>query len=88
MSHIMISKLSPRYHGYNKLRNSLHVLSECKVWWFTFVVTMVFFVGYPFGTPPSSLKDSNVNPKVKTMKGEGVGAHSLAHNTYGVRRVC
>jgi len=22
-------------------------MGECKVWWFTFGVTMVFFVGYP-----------------------------------------
>jgi hypothetical protein len=80
----MISKLSPHYPGYNKLRNLLHVLGECKVWWLTFAITMVFFVGYPFGTPPSSLKDSNVNPKMKTMKGEGIGAHSLARSTFGV----
>ncbi len=31
--------------------------------------------------PPSSLVDSFVSPKVQTMEGEGVGAHSLAHNT-------
>jgi len=40
-------KLSPLYLGYNKLRNLLLVLGECKVWWLTFGVTMVFFVGYP-----------------------------------------
>jgi hypothetical protein len=34
--------------------------------------------------PPSSLMDSIVNPKVKTMEGEGVGARSLACNTLGV----
>jgi len=34
--------------------------------------------------PPSSLKDSITNPKVKTTKGEGVGARSLVHNTSGV----
>jgi hypothetical protein len=28
--------------------------------------------------------DSTANPKVKTTKGEGVGAHSLAHNILGV----
>jgi len=28
--------------------------------------------------------DSTANPKVKTTKGEGVGAHSLVHNTSGV----
>jgi len=31
--------------------------------------------------PPSSLMESIASPKVKIMKGEGVGAHSLAHNT-------
>jgi hypothetical protein len=31
-------------------------------------------------TPPSSLMDSIVNPKVKTVKG-GVGVRSLAHST-------
>jgi len=35
-------------------------------------------------TPPSSLMDSTANPKVKTTKGEGVGARSLAHSTSGV----
>ncbi len=34
--------------------------------------------------PPYSLMDSIVSPKVKTMEGEGVGAHSLAHITLGV----
>ncbi len=32
-------------------------------------------------TPPSSLMDSTVSLKVTTMEGEGVGGHSLAHNT-------
>jgi hypothetical protein len=31
--------------------------------------------------PPSSLMDLIVSPKVKTTKGEKVGARSLAHNT-------
>jgi len=37
-------------------------------------------------TPPSSLMDSIVSPKVKTTegKGEGVGARSLVRNTLGV----
>ncbi len=35
-------------------------------------------------TPPSSLMDSNVSPKVKTMEGEGVEARSLARSTSGV----
>jgi hypothetical protein len=32
-------------------------------------------------TPPNSLIDSTMNPKLKTMEGEGVGVRSLAHNT-------
>jgi len=32
-------------------------------------------------TPPSSLMDSTTSPKLKTTKGEGVGARSLACNT-------
>jgi hypothetical protein len=35
-------------------------------------------------TPPSSLMDSIVSPKVKTTKGKGVGARSLARSTLGV----
>jgi hypothetical protein len=37
--------------------------------------------------PLNSLKDSNVNLKVKRME-EGVGACPLIHNTSGVRRAC
>jgi len=37
-------------------------------------------LGIPNDTPPSSLMDSTMSPKV-TMKGEGVGACSLTHNT-------
>jgi hypothetical protein len=39
-------------------------------------------------TPPNSLKDSYVNPKVKTMEGKGVGVRSLAYNTLGVKGAC
>jgi len=35
-------------------------------------------------TPPSSLMDSNVCPKLKIMEGKGVGAHSLTRNTLRV----
>ncbi len=38
-------------------------------------------------TPPSSLMDSIVNPKMKTMEGEGVGARSLARSTSRVEGV-
>jgi len=34
-----------------------------------------------FDAPPSSLMDSIASPKVNTMKGEGVGVHSLARST-------
>ncbi len=37
--------------------------------------------------PPNSLKDSNVSPKMKITE-EGVGVHSLARSTLGVRRPC
>jgi hypothetical protein len=54
---------------------------------------------YPFGylkhelyskegsgdTPPNSLMDSTASPKVKTTKVEGIGAHSLARSTLGVK---
>jgi len=38
-------------------------------------------------TPPNSLKDSNVNPKLKTMK-EGIGVCSFTRNILGVRGAC
>jgi hypothetical protein len=34
--------------------------------------------------PLSSLMDSTASPKVKTTKGEGVGARSLVRSTLGV----
>jgi len=37
-----------------------------------------------FVAPPHSLKDSNVNSKVKTTEEEGVGVCSLARNILGV----
>jgi len=37
-----------------------------------------------FNAPPTSLMDSTLSPKVKTMKGKRVGARSLAHTTSGV----
>jgi len=36
-------------------------------------------------TPPNSWIDLIVNPKLKTTKGQGVGAHSLVRNTLGVK---
>jgi len=38
--------------------------------------------------PPNSLKDSNANPKVKTIKEKGIKVDSLIHNILGVRRAC
>jgi hypothetical protein len=35
--------------------------------------------------PPNSLKNSNVNPKVKMME-KGVGACSLTRNAFGGKR--
>jgi hypothetical protein len=40
-----------------------------------------------YDTLPNSLKDSNANPKVKTME-KGVRVCSLTRNISGVRRVC
>jgi hypothetical protein len=40
-----------------------------------------------FDAPPNSLKDSNVNPKVKIIK-ERVWVHFLACSISGVRRAC
>ncbi len=37
-----------------------------------------------YDAPSCSLMDSTMSPKMKTMKGEGVGARSLAHNILGV----
>jgi hypothetical protein len=37
-----------------------------------------------YDTPPDSLMDSFANPKVKTTKGKGIGARSLAHSILGV----
>jgi hypothetical protein len=37
---------------------------------------------------PNSLKDSNASPKMKITKEERVGARSLTHSTFGVRRAC
>jgi hypothetical protein len=38
--------------------------------------------------PPNSLKNSNANPKMKTLEEEGIGACSLARSIFGVRGVC
>jgi hypothetical protein len=37
-----------------------------------------------FDTPPSSLMDSTMSPKVKTTEGEGDATRSLARTTLGV----
>ncbi len=38
--------------------------------------------------PTNSLKDSNVNPKVKTIGKKRIKVRSLVHNTSGVKGVC
>ncbi len=40
-----------------------------------------------YDAPPNSLKDSNANPKVKTME-KGVRVFSLTRNTSRVKGVC
>jgi hypothetical protein len=43
------------------------------------------FFPIPLGdAPPSSLMDSTASPKVKIVKGEEVGVHSLTHSTLKV----
>jgi hypothetical protein len=37
-----------------------------------------------FNTPPNSLKDPNVSPRMKQQKKKKVETCSLAHNTSGV----
>ncbi len=49
-------------------------------------LNLICTMGCDIDTPPSSLMDSIVNPKVKATKG-GVRARSLAHNTLGVEQV-
>ncbi len=49
------------------------------LWIFSFVVDMMD------DAPPNSLKNSNVNLKVKIVEEKRVGVHSLIRNTSGVR---
>ncbi len=50
-------------------------------------IHQIFEPLHPYNDAPSnSLKDSNANPKVKTME-EGVRAQSLAYNTFRVKGV-
>jgi hypothetical protein len=39
-----------------------------------------YFLHAQIDTPPSSLMESIASPKMKTTKGEGVGACSLVHS--------
>ncbi len=48
-------------------------------------IIILVIMGAFIDTPPNSLMDSSTNPKVKTMKGEGVGVCYLARNTSGVK---
>ncbi len=47
-------------------------------------VTQSFATWITFDAPPNSLMDLTTSPKVKTIEGKGVGAHSLVRNTLGV----
>jgi hypothetical protein len=49
-----------------------------------FMQIYIVFLEAQIDTPLDSLMDSTMNPKVKTMEGEGVGACSLARNILGV----
>jgi hypothetical protein len=46
------------------------------------IVMKIYFVGCD--APPNSWIDSTMNPKVKIVGGQRVGAHSLVHSTLGV----
>ncbi len=51
------------------------------------VITMIKnnYKSFNIDTPPNSLIDLTVSPKVKTAKGQGVGVLSLVRNTLGVK---
>jgi len=50
-----------------------------------FFVMVLHYLHAALDAPPSSLMDSIVNPKVKTIGGKGIGAQSLAYNTLGIK---
>ncbi len=39
-------------------------------------------------TPPKTLKNSNVNPKMKTIEEERIGVCSFIRNIFKVKRAC
>jgi hypothetical protein len=41
---------------------------------------------FNFNTPPNSLIDSNVNPRLKITKEKGIGVYSFACNTSKVEK--
>jgi len=47
-------------------------------------IPFVYAQKIQYDTPPSSLMDSITSPKVKTTKGERIGARSLLRNTLRV----
>jgi hypothetical protein len=67
----------------------LFLIQNRSFWMFCFRIFLwfwIFFVYDSYGDAfPNYLMGSTANPKVKTTEGEGVGAHSLAHSTLGVK---
>jgi hypothetical protein len=43
------------------------------------------FIQKLYDASPHSLKDSNVNSKMKTLEEEGIGVRSLNRNTLGLK---
>ncbi len=85
------------------LPTSLHDLLHATCDGFSFQVLLFLFVGLSIvhfmflgvvfcldfnDAPPKSLKDSNINPKVKTLEEERIGICSLACNTSRLKEAC
>ncbi len=58
---------------------------QCFFFFVNLVIGFICFLSKFLDVPPNSLMDSTMNPKMKIVKGKGVEAHSLAHNTLGVK---
>jgi hypothetical protein len=67
---------------YQYVKNDVHILCISNLYQ---KVTYLKFFNATINTPPSSLMDSTASPKVKTMEREGIGAHSLVHDTSRVK---
>ncbi len=72
----------------------VHHVDACEVWGGEY--KGVLPIPYTFfysncnknDAPSNSLKDSNANPKMKTIEEEKIGVHFLVRNTLGVRGAC